>query len=697
MLVVWLAVIVGGGAATGPVLSRATSAKPVQGMEADEARSVLSNESDHGLQLIALVDKIDPHAPATAAAIGRATAEVSAMPGVRSAATLRTAPDGTGVAIEVTLVKMTNRDTASKTLDGVETRMRALATQVPGSTVQFGGADVLAKETNNASQADLSRAELISLPITLIVLIFIFGGLAPASLPVFGAITTMCGAFGALLGFTAFVDLDNTVVSVIALLGLGLSIDYGLLLVARYREELAAGHDRPEAVKRAWGTAGRTVMFSGLTIVFALSGLLLFNMPRLQAMGAAGISAAILAMLVALSFTATLLGVLGRTVKPRKRQLARAAARRQNQEAGFFARLARVVQRSPLLIALAATAALVVVALPVLHLSVKLPARAGLPDSVAAARVNDELLSRYGISADPAVQIVAQTDAQHLSEYAQRWAADPSVSRVETVRQEAPNLSSVVLEVRGGQQDAAVLGLVGRLRADRPAGVRSWVTGEAASLVDLRASTEARLPYAIAVMVLSMLILLFLMTGSLLVPLKAIVMNLLSLGATFGILTLVFQDGWAAGPLHTLTVGGLSPYLLVTVFAFAFGFSMDYEVFLLGRIKEYVDAGRPTDVAVRLGLQSSGRIVSSAALLMLIVFGCFAGAQLGDLEELGVGLFVAILIDATLVRCVLVPATMMMLGRWNWWAPGPLLRLYGRFGVTEQEQPDRHRDLVRTV
>jgi RND superfamily putative drug exporter len=190
MLVVWLVVILGGGAAMGPVLSSATSARPVQGMEADEARSVLSNESDHGLQLIALVDKVDPTARSTAAAIERATADVSAMPGVRSAAMLGTAPDGKGVAIEVTLVKMTNHNTASKALGGVETRMRTLATQVPGSTVQFGGADVLAQQTNNASQSDLSRAELISLPISLIVMIFIFGGLAAASLPVLGGITT---------------------------------------------------------------------------------------------------------------------------------------------------------------------------------------------------------------------------------------------------------------------------------------------------------------------------------------------------------------------------------------------------------------------------------------------------------------------------------------------------------------------------
>jgi RND superfamily putative drug exporter len=209
------------------------------------------------------------------------------------------------------------------------------------------------------------------------------------------------------------------------------------------------------------------------------------------------------------------------------------------------------------------------------------------------------------------------------------------------------------------------------------------VTGEAAFLIDLLDVLEDGLPLALATTVLAMVVLLFLMTGSLVVPVKAILANVVSLGATFGVLVAVFEFGYGSTLLNTLTIGGLSPFIIVIVFAFAFGLSMDYEVFLLGRIKEYVDRGEDSDTAVRRGLQHTGRIITSAALLMIIVFACFAFAEVGQIEEVGLGLTVAVLIDATVVRCLLVPATMTLLGRWNWWAPAPLKRLHARLGLAE--------------
>jgi putative drug exporter of the RND superfamily len=223
--------------------------------------------------------------------------------------------------------------------------------------------------------------------------------------------------------------------------------------------------------------------------------------------------------------------------------------------------------------------------------------------------------------------------------------------------------------------------------------VRSWVTGDAAVLLDFERILLDGLPWAIGVSVLAMVVLLFAMTGSIVVPVKAVLANVVSLGAAFGVMNAVFERGWLSGPLHTLTVGGLDPFVIVIVFAFAFGLSMDYEVFLLGRIKEYVDRGWDTDTAVRRGLQHTGRIITSAALLMVIVFGCFAGARMGSIEEIGLGLSVAVLVDATIVRCLLVPATMTLLGRWNWWAPGPLKRLHARVGLREHPLPD-HADTV---
>jgi RND superfamily putative drug exporter len=512
---------------------------------------------------------------------------------------------------------------------------------------------------------------------------------------VLAALATVTGAFGTLLAFSLFVKYDNTVLSVVTILGLGLSIDYGLLLVARFREELARSHDRVAAVRRTWATAGRTIMFSGLTIVVALIGLLMFDVPRLRAMGAAGISAALIAMLTALTLTGALLGLFGRWIKPSRRAQARYAAAAQNHtdpddvERGLFARLARVTQKRPMVVVVGTTLVLLFAASPLLGLTVRLPQSEGLPRSMSAMRVADELHADYGQIIDPAVQVVARTSPAELDSWAKRWLADQEVTGVESAVAAGPNLSSVVFAVRGEPQSGEVTALVTRVRTDRPAGVRSWVTGEAAVLADLNSRVAAGLPLAVVVTVVAMIVLLFLMTGSLVVPLTAIAMNLLSLGATFGVLTLVFQHGWLSGALGTLTVGGLSPTLIVSLAAFAFGFSMDYEVFLLGRIKEYADRGNPTAVAVRHGLQRSGRVITSAALLMLIVFACFGTAQLGDLQQVGIGLFVAVLVDATIVRCLLVPATMTVLGKRNWWAPKPLRRLHARFGLREGAPADR--------
>ncbi len=272
---------------------------------------------------------------------------------------------------------------------------------------------------------------------------------------------------------------------------------------------------------------------------------------------------------------------------------------------------------------------------------------------------------------------------RNLDAYAAKWATDPDVLRVEPAMALNPNLSVLTFGVRGDGQDQAAKDLVGRLRADRPANFQSWVNGDAARMIDLTSRLESGLPLAVTIVVLAMMILLFLMTGSILIPLKAIVMSVLSLGATFGVLVALFQWGWLSGLLDTLPVGGLSPYMMVIVFAFAFGLSMDYEVFLLARIKEYYDAGETNNNAVRYGVQRSGRIITSAAGLMLIVFACFGAAKVGALEQIGIGLFVAVLIDATIVRCLLVPAVMTLLGNLTWWAPAPLRALHAKYGISE--------------
>jgi len=599
------------------------------------------------------------------------------------------ASDGSGLAIAVTLEDLEDSARERAAADRSEQRLRAIAGELSGATVRIGGSAVLQPQVNEVVLRDLNNAELRGLPITLVVLVIVFGGLIAAGVPLLATLVTLAGGFAVLLGFSKAVTLDQNVVTVVTLLSLGLSIDYGLLLVARYREELVPAYRgaqlrgerrvsvqaREQALRRAWGSAGRTIMFSGLIIAASLAGLLTVRIAGLQAMAAGGISAALVAVTVALTFTAALVAVLGRAIRPTKRTLLRDERSDAESDRGFFARLARFTQRRPVPVALGTLALLLAAGAPLLRMEPTIPGLEGLPSSIESVSVATDVSARYGESSEPGILVVARTDAQRLDAWATRWRTDPAVLRVEPAQQVGPGIATVAIAMKGGDQDADARALVQRVRADRPPGGESWVAGQAALLVDVLATLRTSLPWAAAVTVLAMFVLLFLMTGSVVVPIKAIVMGVLSLGASFGVLVLLFQDGWLAGPLDTLTVGGLSPFVMAIVFSFAFGLSMDYEVFLLGRVKEYVDAGHDTDAAVRMGLQHTGRIITTAALCMLIVFGAFGLAQISDIEQIGVGLFVAVLVDATIVRCLLVPATMTLLGRWNWWAPKPLRRL----------------------
>lgn len=682
----WLLVMVIGGAAFSPLFGSLALNKPSQGMESNLARQVLTNEGDYYDKLVAVVDGGDVRSSAAVAAMDRAVDDVRDIGGIKTVDEPVVSADGTAAQITVRFGKMPKAD-KKQVLKDVSARLHLVADDVAGAEVVIGGDEPQAQETNTTSGQDTLRAELATLPFVLIALIIVFGGILAALLPLIAAVAAVAGSFAMVLLFSTFLNLDSTVMSVVSLLGLGLSIDYGLLLVARYRDELVAGHTPDEAAARTWATAGRTILFSGLIVSAALSGLLAFDVPRLQTMGAAGISATLIAMAAALTLTAAMLGFFGKRVRPSAKAIAK-AAKADSSERGGFARLARFTQGRPIVVTLVASAILLLLALPALTTTAKLPQLAGLPrDVMESARAADVLEDKFGVAVQPPVVVVARTGAAELDAWAQRWQDDPSAPRARPAALTGDNLSTVAFDIAGDGQSKAAQDFVGRVRADRPPGGESWVLGDAAVIVDLWDKTLEGLPLAIAIVLLSMFVLLFLMTGSLAVPIKAIFMNVLSLGATIGVMVAIFQHGFLSGVLDTLVVGGLSPYILLLVSAFAFGFSMDYEVFLLGRIKEHVDAGEDTDTAVRRGLQRSGRVITSAAALMLIVFTGFAVADLADVEELGIGLFVALLIDATIVRCILVPSTMTLLGKWNWWAPKFLRPIHDRFQLSEHETP----------
>jgi RND superfamily putative drug exporter len=697
VLLIWVAAMVVGGISAGPVFASLDTSNGPKSLESVKANDVLKQGSDQGGTVVGLIDGIDPAAPSTRDGVLATAASLKNVSGIASVVTpfdaglpapqaaSLVAKDKHALVVRVTLANLDSaeRNTALSTISST---FKNLGTTLH-TKVTVGGGPVINQEANKQAQTDLSKAEIISLPITLVVLVFVFGGIIAAGMPVLAAIVSVASSLAILLVFTKFTTIDQNAVTVVTLLGLGLSVDYGLLLVARYREELGAGYAPEAAVSRAWATAGRTIVFSALTVAAALSGMLMFGIVGLTALGAAGVSVAIAAMLVALTFTAALLGFARKRIRPSKRATARIAQYGDAAEVGFFAKLARAVQKRPLITAIGTGAALIAAGLPLFSMALHLDDLSSLPRSLPSVQVSDQLRDRFGQAPSPAVTIVARTDAATLDRWAAHWEGVPGVTRVYPATQVGQNLATVSIDAAGDPEGTVARSLVDKVRADRPAGVESWVTGDAAVLNDILNQILQGLPLAVTVTLIAMAVLLFAMSGSLIVPLKAIAMNAVSLGATFGVMNAVFEHGFLASTLHVLKVGGLSPFTVVAVFAFAFGLSMDYEVFLLGRIKEYVDHGMDTDVAVRRGLQRSGRIITSAALLMVIVFACFVTGRMGTVQQIGLGLAVAVAIDATIVRCVLVPATMTLLGKYNWWAPRWLKRVHRRIGLSETTLP----------
>ena len=564
----------------------------------------------------------------------------------------------------------------------------AIVAAFPGATGEVGGSRQLLDAITHQIETDLRAGEGIALPLSFIVMVFVFGGFVAAGMPIAGAIASIAGGLASLFVFSHVIDLDASVVNVVTLLGLGLSIDYGLLTVSRYREELGriaeadterrrhtfSREDRIAATARTVATAGRTVLFSGLTVAIALSGLLLFDAAIMRAIGAAGVSIVLVAIVVDLTLIPALCALGAKRLVPRHRET--------GSDKGVFSRLAKVVQARPIVVIVVTLAALLALAWPALSMKMTSSGVEMLPVS-APQRVFFENLERdYPALQSPDVTVVAEAPLNTT----QQWVTSsvstlPGVERV-TVRSLTPDLSAVSVSVAGEPVGAETDAVIDSLRTNRPS-FTTYVTGQAAGQRDFLSSMVSRAPYAVGLVVLGTFVLLFLMTGSLVIPLKALILNVVSLGAALGILVMTFQQGHLEGLINFASVGAIESMIPFLVLAFGFGLSMDYELFLLARIAELHRQGVANDRAVALGLQRSGRIITSAALLIVIVFAGFAAGQLLIIKEIGVALVTAVILDATIVRMLLVPATMTLLGKWNWWAPAPLARWHARHGIPE--------------
>ena len=689
VLVAWIVLVAAGALASGPVFAGLDASRASDRLESVQALDVIGDNATYGARVLGLVDDVPIADPAVRARIRAAAAEVARVPHVgrvvdpyAGARAGLVATDGRGGVVVVDLDRTISGAERDEAIDAAAARLRQLEREVPGATVTIGGNPLLNREINEQVQADTERAEVVSLPITLIVMVVIFGGLLAALLPLIGAIAAVGGAFLCLLGFAAVITLDPNTVPVTTLLGLGISIDYALLMVSRFREERAGGADVPGAVERTAATAGRTIAFSALTVAVSLSALMIFDDPTFRAIGAAGAAVVVVALLAALTLVPALLALVGGRI-PVRRALA--------PTEGFFSTLARAVQRRAWLVALGVAAVLLAAGAPLLSLTLENGGANLLPDSFESVQLQQNLQVRFpGAGTDP-VTVLARATPEQLDAYVAGLLPVVDTAAVApATRLGSSPYASVDITPTGSSQGEAAQRLVQVLREHRPP-YQSWVTGDAAVLVDFSGSLADRLPWAFGVVAVALFVLLFLMTGSVLVPVKALLMNTISLGATFGALVWVFQEGHLEGAFGFTSTGAIETWVPVIVFAFAFGVSMDYEVFLIARIKEQYDAGSPNDEAVRVGLQRSGRIITSAALLIVIVFCGFAAGRMLGIKEMGFALAVAVVVDVTLVRCLLVPATMTLLGDLNWWAPGPLRRVHARFGMSEVRVPARRR------
>jgi RND superfamily putative drug exporter len=592
--------------------------------------------------------------------------------------------------------------------DQVNKRVNTIADRFtfanPTITVAVGGQAQVFRQVGDQIEKDLLRAEAIAVPITLVLLVVIFGGLIAASLPLVTGLAVIFGGFLVLFVVSSMTSVSVYSLNLVTAMGLGLAIDYSLFIVSRYREELANGRDVEAAVVRTVQTAGRTVTGSAFTVAVSLAALLLFHLSFLRSFAYAGIAVSLLAAATAVVFLPALLAVLG----PRVNALQLWTRHPKPVGQGVWHRVATTVMRRPIPIAAVVIAVLVLLGLPFLRINLGLPDDRVLPTTATSRQVQDHLRAQYSSNESAPLRVVAShaslttAGRQAIGGYAATLSRIRGVGRVDAATgsyiagHEVPVPPQLTQQFQSGgpgtwlsvvptvePESSAGETLVKAVRHTHPPASPVLVSGRSAQLVDSKASLFASLPWAGAWIAISMFVLLFLMFGSVVVPIKALVLNLLSLTATFGAMVWIFQEGHLSGLLNFTATGSLSATMPILMFCVAFGLSMDYEVFLLSRIKEEHDRTHDNISSVAIGLERTGRIVTAAAVLISVVFLAFATSNIAFIKLFGVGMALAVLMDAFVIRATLVPAFMRLAGELNWWAPKPLRRLHARIGFAE--------------
>ncbi|KOX10084.1 MMPL family transporter [Nocardiopsis sp. NRRL B-16309] len=563
-------------------------------------------------------------------------------------------------------------------------------------SVAVGGGDEVFRQAAAQAQADFVRAELIILPLVFVLLLVLYRRVSVAALTLAMGLFSVVTTLALLRGVTYLTDVSTFAANLTLVMGIGLGVDYSLFVINRFREELARGRAVPEAVRISVARAGRTVAFSGLTVAVALSCLVLFPFPFLRSFAYAGVGVVLTSVFAALVILPAALAKVGHRVRPKREPRA---------DSGWWHTMSLRMMRRPLLYGIPALGLVLLLASPVVQLDFGLPDARVLPQGTSSRDVQDRIEADFAQEEMDAVQVLTdlpgrEADAAEIDAYATalsevegvhqvdaltggyadgRALSGPQPDAVERFGSAEATWFSVVPEAEALDD---VAGLIDRIR-DVPAPAETEIGGYPADLTDFREALLGQVPLVFGLILAITFVILFLMTGSVLLPAKAIVLNVLSLAVMFGVIVWIFQEGNLSGVLGFTANGTLETTFPILMFCIAFGLSMDYEVFMMSRIKEEYDTTGDTTGAVAAGLQRSGPLVTAAAVILAASFATYASSSVLYLLMLAVGMAVVILVDATLIRAVLVPVFMRLAGRANWWAPAPLKRFQERYGIRE--------------
>ena len=684
LLAVFLFVLVAGFFG-GPVAGSLESSGGFAAEDADSVQAIERLEAASGTSpgagLVLLVDTPDG-LPADADRVAEVTAELAADPDVASVTsptTTRGSPqdaglvsaDGTQVLVLGTLVAAADDDALAE---------RVLDTFDGQDDVAVGGSAVVGFQLGSTIGEDLARAELFAFPVLLILSLIFFRGRA-ALMPLVVGITTVLGTFLVLTVVNAFYGMSVFALNLVIGLGLGLAIDYTLFLVTRYREELVRQGPGAGAIATTMRTAGRTVAFSATTVAVALIALTAFPLGFIKSMGIAGAVVAVVAATAALVVSPAMFGLWG--AKLGRKRPARA------EDTGRWYRLAHGVMRRPGAVAIATGVVMLALAAPALRAEWTPVDSSVIPTDKSSRTVADAVAADFGGTGGSPMTIAISTtgaDADaDVAAYADEVNALPGVLAPGVPAQLDATTWQLDVTASGEPDGAVAQTLVEETRSvDAGAGIDAMVAGPAADFVDQQSAIGSRLPLAVGLLVLLTLLVLWLMTGSVVLPVKAVLMNVLTVGASLGVLTFIYQDGRLTGLLNYTPNGGIEPTDFLVTATLIFALSTDYGVFLLGRIKEIRDGGLGERESVAVGVQRTGAVVTAAAILLAVAIGSFSTSSISFIQQIGIATAFGVLIDAFVVRSLLVPSLMGLLGKYNWWSPMPLRRLHDRIGLAER-------------